>query len=91
MFLVFFFRYGKKLPYVVTRDVCLSVPSSVQITLERGFDRSAEPIDLKIGLTLTGAEGRFRLCLPVLQNPQQFSDELQNYTLHFTHTHRTLC
>ena len=36
-------------------------------------------------LTLTGAEGRFRPCLPVLQIPQQFSDELQNYTLH-THT-----
>ena len=42
-------------------------------------------------LTLTCAEGRFRPCLPILQNPQQFSDELQNYTLHFTQTHRTLC
>ena len=42
-------------------------------------------------LTLTGAERRFRPCLPVLQKPQQFSDELQNYTLNFTHTHRTLC
>ena len=32
---------------------CLSVrPSSVEITLERGFDRSAEPIDLKIGLNM---------------------------------------
>ena len=40
-------------------------------------------------LTLTCAEGRFRPCLPTLQNPQQFSAELQNYTLHFTHTHRT--
>ena len=38
-------------------------------------------------LTPTGAEGRFRPCYPVLQNPQQFSDKLQNYTLHFTHTH----
>ena len=38
-------------------------------------------------LTLTCAEGRFRPCLPTLQNPQQFSAELQNYTLHFTHTH----
>ena len=38
-------------------------------------------------LTLTCAEGRIRPCLPILQNPQQFSDELQNYTLHFTHTH----
>ena len=33
-------------------------------------------------LTLTCAKGRFRPCLPILQNPQQFSDELQNYTLH---------
>ena len=40
-------------------------------------------------LTLTGAEGRFRPCLPVLQSPQQFSDKLQNYTLH-THTHTLL-
>ena len=37
-------------------------------------------------LTLTGAEGRFRPCLPVLQKTQQFSDELQNYTLNFIHT-----
>ena len=44
-----FFRYEKKIPYVVTRDVC---PSSVEITLERGFNRSAEPIDLKIGLNM---------------------------------------
>ena len=42
-------------------------------------------------LTLTCAEGRFCPCLPILQNPQQFSDERQNYTLPFTHTHRTLC
>ena len=27
-------------------------PSSVEITFERGFDRSAEPIDLKIGLNM---------------------------------------
>ena len=40
---------------------------------------------------LTGAEERIRPCYPVLQNPKQFSDKLQNYTLHFTHTHRTLC
>ena len=54
-----FFCYEKKLPYVVTRDVCPSVrlsvrpsvrPSSVEITLERGSGRSAERIDLKIGL-----------------------------------------
>ena len=32
---------------------CLSVrPSSVEITLERGSDRSAEPIDLKLGLNM---------------------------------------
>ena len=48
-----FFRYGKKLPYVVARDVRPSVrPSSVEITLGRGSDRSAEPIDLKIGLNM---------------------------------------
>ena len=41
-------------------------------------------------LTLTGVEGRFRPCYPVLQNPQQFSDKLENYTLHFTHTPHTL-
>ena len=51
------FSLRKKLPYVVTRDACPSVcpsvrPSSVEITLERGFDRSAEPIDLKIGLDM---------------------------------------
>ena len=55
------FFVTKKLPYVVTRDVCPSVrlsvrpsvrPSSVEITLERGSDRSAEPIDLKIGLNM---------------------------------------
>ena len=27
-------------------------PFSVEITLERGSDRSAEPIDLKIGLNM---------------------------------------
>ena len=48
-----FFLYGKKLPYVVTRDVCPSVClSSVEISLERGSKRSAEPIDLKIGLNM---------------------------------------
>ena len=36
-------------------------------------------------LTLTCTEGQFRPCLPILQNPQQFSDEP------FAHTHRTLC
>ena len=44
----------KKIPYVDTRDICPSVRpsvclSSVEISLERGFRRSAEPIDLKIG------------------------------------------
>ena len=48
-------------------------------------------VEICSALTLTCAEGRFRPCLPILQNPQQFSDELQNYILHFTHTHRTLC
>ena len=47
------FFVTKKLPYVVTRDVCPSVrPSSVEISLERGSKRSAEPIDLKIGLSM---------------------------------------
>ena len=33
--------------------VCPSVcPSSVEISLERGSKRSAEPIDLKIGLNM---------------------------------------
>ena len=36
------FFVTKKLPYVVTRDVCPSVrPSSVEISLERGSKRSA--------------------------------------------------
>ena len=43
------FFVTKKLPYVVSRDVC---PSSVEISLERGSKRSAEPIDLKIGLNM---------------------------------------
>ena len=66
-----FFVTEKKLPYVVTRDVCPSVrPSSVEITLERGFDRSAEPIYLKIGFKygkfgnscLKGAISRNSIC-----------------------------
>ena len=48
-FISIFFRYGKKVPDVVTRDVCRS---SVEITLERGSDRSVEPIDLKIVLNM---------------------------------------
>ena len=52
-FLVFFFVTNKKKSYVVTRYVCPSVhPSSVEISLERGSKRSAEPIDLKIGLNM---------------------------------------
>ena len=46
------FLLRKKLPYVVTRDVCPSVRPSVvrvEISLERGSKRSVE-IDLKIGL-----------------------------------------
>ena len=58
-----FFSLRKKLPYLVTRDLCRSVrlsrrpsirssvrPFFVEITLKRGSDRSAEPIDLEIGL-----------------------------------------
>ena len=49
-----FFRYEKN--YLMS-SLAMSVrpsvrPSSVEITLERGFDRSAEPIDLKIGLNM---------------------------------------
>ena len=47
--LVYFFRYGKKLLYVVTHDVC---PSSVEITLERGFTISNWPIVVKFGLNI---------------------------------------
>ena len=53
-----FFLFEKKLPYVVTRDVCPSVclsvclsvrPSSVEISLERGCSITNMPIDLKFG------------------------------------------
>ena len=49
------FLLRKKLPYVVTRDVCPSVRpsvrlSSVEISLKRGSKRSAGQIDPKIGL-----------------------------------------
>ena len=58
-----FFLYGKKLPYVVTRDVCPSVcpsvrpsvcPSSVEISLERGCSITNMPIDLKFGTIIGG-------------------------------------
>ena len=58
-----FFLYGKKLPYVVTRDVCPSVcpsvrlsvcPSSVEISLERGCSITNMPIDLKFGPIIGG-------------------------------------
>ena len=58
-FLVFFFRYRKKYLMMITpvpydylaMSVRLSVcPSSLEITLERGSNRSVEPIDLKISL-----------------------------------------
>ena len=39
----------KNLPDIVTCDVCLS---SVEPTLERSSNISAEPIDLKIGLNM---------------------------------------
>ena len=56
-----FFLLRKKLPYVVTRDVCPSVrlsvrlsvcPSSVEISLERGCTITNRPIDLKFGLSV---------------------------------------
>ena len=54
-FLVVFFVTKKTT--LCRHSRCLSVrpsvrPSSVEITLERDFDRSAEPIDLKIGLNI---------------------------------------
>ena len=49
------FFVTKKLPYVVTRDVCPSVrPSSVEIYLERGCTITNRPIDLKFGLSIGG-------------------------------------
>ena len=53
------FFVTKKLPYVVTRDVCPSVrpsvcPSSVEISLERGCTITNRPIDLKFGLSIWG-------------------------------------
>ena len=61
------FFVTKKLPYVVTRDVCPSVrpsvvpsvrpsvrPSSVEISLERGCTITNRPIDLKFGLSIGG-------------------------------------
>ena len=51
--LLFFFHLGKKLVYVVTRDVRPSVcPSSVEITLEGSSNRFSEPTDLKISLNM---------------------------------------
>ena len=59
------FFVTKKLPYVVTRDVCPSVrlsvcpsvcPSSVEISLERGCTITNRPIDLKFGLFIGGRE-----------------------------------
>ena len=45
-----FFRYGKN--YLMS-SLAMSVrPSSVEITLGRGSDKSAEPIDLKIGINM---------------------------------------
>ena len=49
------FFVTKKLPYVVTREVCPSVrPSSVEISLERGCTIINRPIDLKFGLSIGG-------------------------------------
>ena len=46
-----FFRYGKKLPYVVTRHVR---PSSVEISLERCCTITNKLIGLKFGLNIGG-------------------------------------
>ena len=63
------FFVTKKLPYVVTRDVCPSVrlsvrlsvcPSSVEISLERGCTITNRPIDLKFGLSIGGREMHVR-------------------------------
>ena len=54
-FLVVYFVTEKKIPYVVTRDVCPSVrPSFVEISLERGCTITNRPIDLKFGLCIGG-------------------------------------
>ena len=44
-----FFRFSKKLPIVVVRDVCLS---SVEIISFRSNSLSNRPIDLKIGMNV---------------------------------------
>ena len=51
LFFLYFFSLRKKLPMMsLAMCVCPSVcPSSAEISLERGSNRSAEPIDLKIG------------------------------------------
>ena len=58
-----FFLFEKKLPYVVTRDVCSSVrlscrlsvrPSSVEISLERGCTITDKPIGLKFNTNIGG-------------------------------------
>ena len=60
LFLVVFFVTEKKLPYVVTRDVCLSVcPSSVEISLERGCTITNMLIALKFGLNIGGRVMQF--------------------------------
>ena len=46
-----FFLYGKKLPYVVNRDVC---PSSVEISLERSCTITNRSIDLKFDINIGG-------------------------------------
>ena len=47
--------FRRKLPYVVTRDVCPSVrPSSVEISLERGCTITNKPIGLKFDTNIGG-------------------------------------
>ena len=58
-----FFFTEKKLPYVVTHDVCLSVclsvcPSSVEISLERGCTITNRSIDLKFYINIGGMSER---------------------------------
>ena len=56
LFILVFFSLRKKIPYVVTRDVCLPArPSSVEITLERGYTIIiiiTRPIPFKLSLDM---------------------------------------
>ena len=50
-------------------------PSSVEISLERGFDRSVEPIDLKVGINM----GNSRLKGAIFRNSNSKSQIYATY------------